>query len=130
MNTISVLIVVDVVGALAAGSLMNNVYMVDTNKYLGSWQEGADSLHTICQDSQQVNWMVKSISPSDDVSIVRFTGDMVSRGICNPVLQGAGDNSSWAAQVQSHGVYSSFSYTVTLTMDDKKMSFSPYLKIV
>ncbi len=129
MNTLSILIVVDVLGALADESLINNVYMVDTNHYLGSWQEGSDALHTLCQDGQLLQWYTTSVSPNNDIEISSFSGEIVSGNICIPSHQGYPGDSFWAGRVETHGRFASYSYTITLTMGGKSMSFSPYLKV-
>lgn len=109
---------------------MNNVYLVDTNQYLGSWQEGTDQLHTLCQDGQQINWSALAISPSNDVSIQGFSGDMVSKNICKPTLQGSPNSPVWDGQVQTRGNIGSYSYTVQLSIDGRALSFTPFLKVV
>lgn len=77
MKTIEVLIVVDVEGALA-GTLQNNVYLVDTNKYMGSGDEGQVELKTACYDGQIIKWRVEAISADNEVNITSFTGQMVN----------------------------------------------------
>jgi hypothetical protein len=130
LNTLNILIVVDVQGALASSSLMNNVYMVDTNKYLGSWQEGTNQLHTVCQDGQLLNWRAVSISPDNEINITGFSGQMVSTKICNPVQQGLAGETYWTGRVETQGAFSSYDYTLTLSIDGKKLSFSPFVKVV
>jgi hypothetical protein len=130
MNTQSILIVVDTEGALASGSLMNNVYIVDTNKYLGSWQEGTDSLHTVCQDGQTLNWRVTSVNNGNDVEISEFNGDMVTKQACVPAKLGLSIDVYWAGLVQTKGIFASYPYTITLSINDKTLSFSPFIKVV
>lgn len=129
MNTLSVLVVVDALGALATGNLMDNVYLVDTNRYLGSWQEGTNTLHTLCQDGQVLRWYAASVSPGSDVSITGFSGPMVDQGICVPVSSGGADGSYWTGRVQSHGSFASYPYVLSLAVGGHAMSFSPYLKV-
>lgn len=130
MNTLNILIVVDTQGALASNSLMDNVYMVDTNKYLGSWQEGTNQLHTVCQDGQLLNWRVVAISPDNDIKIAGFSGQMVSKKICVPAQQGMQGEEYWSARVETQGAFSSYAYTLTVSIDDKQLSFSPFIKVV
>ena len=87
MNTINVLIAVDVVGAAAAGTLMGSVYLVDSNQYLGSWQEGQSQLNTVCQDGQAIAWSVVAVNPGNQVAIAGFSGSML--GICVPAADPA-----------------------------------------
>lgn len=130
MNTISVLIAVDALGAAATGSLQENVYVVDTNQYLGSWQQGTDQLHTVCQDGQHVNWAAVSVSPGNSVNILGFSGPMVTGKICTPAKQGIEGDASWQGVVETRGVVGQYAYTIQVAIDGKPMSFSPYLKVV
>ena len=81
MSTINVLIVVDALGAATSG-LSTNVYLVDTNKHMGSGNEGQEELYTACTSTNQggdtIVWAVAPIDPGSDVSISSFTGDMIT----------------------------------------------------
>ena len=84
-NNIDVLIIVDALGASQDdGGLGSNVYLVDTNKHLGSSQEGQAELSTACNDGQKITWNITPIDPSNDVAITGFTGQMVTDGVCRP----------------------------------------------
>jgi hypothetical protein len=128
MNNIDVLIVVDVQGALA-GSLQDNVYLIDTNKHVGSGSEGQVELRTSCQDGQVINWSVTPVSPSSDVNITAFTGQMISDEVCVPQQVTALGVTYWTARVEARGAKGSQQYSVELTMDGKTMSFDPFLMI-
>ena len=130
LNSIDVLIVVDVVGALASGNLSNNVYLVDTNKYMGSWNQGHCELGTVCHDTQRINWRVVPISPSTNVSIIRFTGEIISKQVCVPTKQGEIDDEYWTARMQSRGVKTTYQYACVLSMNGKEMTFDPYIKVI
>jgi hypothetical protein len=97
-STLCVLIVVDTVGALASGGLKNNCYMIDNNHYLGSWREGSEDLHTVCQDGQQIVWDVVSVSPETPIAISGFSERIVEEGTCAPKRLSDG---SWAGRVES-----------------------------
>lgn len=128
MNNIDVLIVVDVQGALA-GSLSDNVYLIDTNKHVGSGSEGQTELRTACQDGQVINWSVTPVSPSSDVNITKFTGQMISTEICVPSPVTVLGVTYWAGRVEARGFTGNQQYSVELTMDGKTMSFDPFLVI-
>lgn len=130
MNRIDILIVVDVVGALAAGTLQGYIYMVDSNKYLGSWQEGLSTLNTVCQSSQLLTWSVTSVDPVSDVCITGFSGLMVDSKVCLPAQDPFLGSTVWSGRVETHGAFASYGYTMTLTMGRSQMSFSASLKIV
>lgn len=130
MNRIDILIAVDVVGALAAGTLQGYVYLVDTNKYLGSWQEGQSSLNTVCQDGQWLTWSITSVDPGNEVDIAGFSGPMVSGQICTPAQDPFTGNTVWNGQVETRGAYASYPYSVTVAMGGAQMVFSAFLKVV
>jgi hypothetical protein len=129
-ETISVLIVVDAADALASRNLMNNTYLVDTNRYLGSWVEGTDDLHTVCQDGQVIDWSIMAVNPSSGVSIKGFSGPMVSNNICTPVARSAGSDKVWSGRVDSHGGLASYPYSVIVSVEGIPMPLSPYIKVV
>lgn len=126
-SRLSVLIVVDSAGALASGGLKNNCYMVDTNRYLGSWREGSEELHTVCQDGQGIVWAVASVSPDTPIVISGFSGRMTEEGVCVPKRLPDG---SWLGQVQSRGVFASFPYSVTLAINQTEMRATCFIKVV
>lgn len=130
MNRIDILVSVDALGAAASGSLRDNVYLVDTAGYLGSWGEGTDTLHTVCQDGQRLSWAAASVSPSNDVEITGFSGTMVSGKVCAPTRQGIAGAYQWQGMVQTRGLVGQYDYVLTLTIDGRPMSFSPYIKVV
>jgi hypothetical protein len=129
MNDVSALIVIDTDGALASGSATDNAYLVDTNGFLGSWQEGSNSLHTVCQDGQTVKWSVSPVSPSGNVTITGFSGDMVSQDVCAPVAEGPVGDQFWWGRIEAQGQFASFAYTLTLSIDGSAMSLSSFLKV-
>jgi hypothetical protein len=128
MNTIDVLIVVDVEGALA-GDLTDNVYLIDTNKWVGSGSEGQVELRTACTDGQMITWHVVGVSPSTDVEIVGFNGQMIADKICVPQQVKTPDGTYWEGRVESQGAASTQQYSVNLTMDGREATFDPYLVI-
>jgi hypothetical protein len=129
MNIVCVLVVVDALGAQSSGSLMDNVYLVDTNHFLGSWQEGTDSLHTLCQDGQLIRWQAVGVSPASQVAITGFSGPMTDQGVCVPVASGGADGGGWTGRVQSRGSFASYPYVLNLAIGGQAMSFSPSLKV-
>jgi len=127
-NQIDVLIVVDVEGALA-GSLQDNVYLVDTNKYVGSGNEGQVELKTSCSDGQIITWNVTGVSPDSQVEITQFTGQMIDNKLCNPVQVQSPAGDYWEGRVESQGQSGQQQYSVVLTMDGAAKSFDPFLMI-
>lgn len=129
MKNIDILVVVDTLGATASGSLQNNVYLVDTNKYLGSWNEGQCELNTLCYDNQIIKWRVTPVSPDDDVEIVQFTGQMVDSKVCLPQKQGLAQDIFWEGAVETRGDVGNYQYSIVLTIDGKSMTFDPFLVV-
>jgi hypothetical protein len=130
MRVINILVIVDCIGAVSTGNLKDNVYIVDTNGYEGSWNEGTSQLVSVCQDGQGLSWSVTSVNPGNEVNIVSFSGQMVSSSVCNPKKQGIDGAESWAGNVQTRGGIGQFKYTINLSINGKAMSFDPYIKVV
>ncbi len=124
------MIAVDVIGAIAAGTLMGSVYLVDTNKYLGSWQEGQSQLNTVCQDGQAITWAVSPVNPGNAITISGFSGQMVSSRICTPAADPFAGPQVWNGVVESQGAFASYSYTVTLALEGKQLQFNAFIKVV
>lgn len=127
MKQVDVLIVVDALGAVSSDRLQDNVYLIDTNKYMGSWDEGQCELSTACQDGQIIKWRVASVNPGNDVSIVQFTGDIINKGICDPKQQGISEDVFWEGIVEAREQPGSYQYSVVLDIDGKSMTFDPFL---
>lgn len=127
---IRILIAVDVVGALSAGTLQGFVYMVDTNQYLGSWQEGQSTLNTVCQDGQALTWSIVPVDPGNEVNIAGFTGPMVDQKICTPVQDPFAGNTVWSGRVETQGAFAGLAYAVTVAMGGTRMTFAATLKVV
>lgn len=127
MKEIDILIIVDTLGALSSGDLGANVYLVDTNKYFGSGHEGQEELQTACVNGQIINWRVTAISPSNDVNITNFTGQMITEKICVPEKEGLAQDVYWSGEVQTQGATGNYQYSVVLTFDGRSMTFDPFL---
>lgn len=130
MNRIDILIVVDVTGALAAGTLQGYVYLMDSNHYLGSWQEGQSSLETVCQDGQALTWSAAPVEPGSQINIAGFTGAMVSSGVCTPTQDPFLGNTVWNGLLETRGSYAAYPYTLSLSMGGHAMSVTSTLKVV
>lgn len=129
MNDIGVLIVVDALGALASGDLQSNVYLVDTNKYVGSGAEGQAELRTACEDGQIINWRITPVAPDTEVNLVKFTGQMVSDNVCNPIKQGLPGDEYWSGRVETQGKAGQYQYSAVVSIDGRQMSFDPFLEV-
>lgn len=126
MAIIDVLIVVDCLGAAAGNNLVDNVYLADSLKFLGSWNEGQCDLHTLTETGQMIKWRVVPVSPDSTVAITGFGGQMVDQRICKPVQTGI-DEGVWEGRIQADP--GRYTYNVNLSVDGKRMSFSPYIEV-
>jgi hypothetical protein len=128
-HTVDILIVVDALAAVAnpSNNIGNNVYLVDTNKHIGSGCEGSNELHTACKDGEVLSWRVVAIDPGSDVSIKSFTGDIKNDRVCLPTKQGLASDVHWDGLVQAQGHKRSYQYSVLLTIDGTDKTFDPFL---
>jgi hypothetical protein len=131
MPTVNILMMVDVEGALSSGNLGANIYLVDTNKYLGTSSEGQDELITTLNIGDTIVWSVASIDPGDDVTIASFEGTAVTDKYINPV-QNPLSAGVWESKFQPPGGSQgkSYQYNATLTFDGQKsLIFDPFLVV-
>ena len=130
MRIIDILVIVDCAGAISSGSLQDNTYVIDTNGYEGSWNEGTSRIVTICQDGQELSWGVASINPGNQANIIGFSGPMVDSKISIPQKQGIGGAETWRSKVETRGDIGTYQYTLQLDLDGKTMKFNASIKIV
>ena len=132
MATVNVLMMVDVEAALTSNNLSANIYLVDTNKYLGSGSEGQDELVTKLNTGDTIIWTVAPIDPSTNAAIESFSGGAVSDQYITPV-QDPLSAGVWESLFQPPGgsVGDSYQYNATLRFNDtKNLTFDPYLVVV
>lgn len=70
---INVMILVDVIAALSAGSLTNNIFMTDNRRGKNTSGLGTGALTTDCTHTQVLNWHVMAIDVQTDVQINKIT---------------------------------------------------------
>ncbi|MDD7805161.1 MAG: hypothetical protein PUP46_06305 [Endozoicomonas sp. (ex Botrylloides leachii)] len=126
MKKIKILVVIDALDALSTSSIKNNVYIVDSNQWLGSWQEGSCQLHTVAEDGQFISWRATGISAASQVNIIAFSGDMVTQSICTPQQSGEG---IWEGRVEVRGGSGRYPYKISVDVEGRSFSFSPYLDV-
>lgn len=83
-KTISILSIIDVVSALAEGTLERNIYLLDNNKVNGSLDEGTSELKTKVKSGDVLVWTVSPIEPEVYVGITDITMD---NEYCEPLKQ-------------------------------------------
>lgn len=131
MATVNVLMMVDVEAALASSNLGANIYLVDTNKYLGSGDEGQDELATKLNIGDTIVWSVAPIDPGSNATIKSFSGQAVSDKYIDPV-QDPLSAGVWETKFQPPGgsAGSSYQYSATLAFDnDRELTFDPFLVV-
>ena len=84
MKTITIMTMIDVVGALASNSLTNNIYMIDDNKLNGSQDLGTGVLKTKVEQGDNLLWVVLSIEPE---AFGTITGIIIDPDYCEPEQQ-------------------------------------------
>ncbi len=132
MANVDILIAVDVAGALSANTLSGYLYMVDTNKFLGSYQQGSNELVTKLNDGDHIVWRVIGIDPATSLTIKSFSGTAISGGnimslFNNPSYNPAG--CVWEANFHAPSSQNKVQYSMTLQFQGgKTLDFDPYLQ--
>jgi|GEM_PF-4705749 len=135
MATINVLVVVDVVGANTAGlgGLANNVWMLDTSKYLGT-QEAGNELVILLNAGDEIIWSLAAIDPGTNLTFPKntnpFTGQAVPANI-NPQPVPLVPNQYVAIFDVPGGTPANtqYQYSMVLSMDGQNQTFDPFLKL-
>jgi hypothetical protein len=126
MATVDVLMVVDVEGALSSQNLTNNIYLVDTNKYIGSGNEGQAELQTKLSAGDIVQWSVAPVQPDGQVTIASFSGGAVQQNIIKP--QPDPTTGAFSSKFNTSAASgTSFQYTSTLQFESQQLTFDPFL---
>ena len=131
MANVNVLIVVDVEGALTTGALEKNIYMIDTNKYMGSGFEGTSELMTSIGIGDVIVWTIAPVDPSTPVEISGFSGQAVRDNYIDPI-QAPLSRQAYESKFQPPGTSSAgttFQYTVSLSFENKRMTYDPFLVV-
>jgi len=81
MKTISILSVVDVVGALADDNLSGNVHLMDNNKANGSHDQGTESLKTVVKKGDNLVW---TTLPLECEAYASIEGVLIDKDYCDP----------------------------------------------
>jgi len=80
-RTITITPIIDIVGALADGTLSKNLYLLDNNKANGSSGEGTETLKTMVEEGDQLIWSIMSLEPEAFASI---TDIVIDSAYCEP----------------------------------------------
>jgi hypothetical protein len=131
---INILVVVNVAKSLREGTLLNNLWLVDTNPNNMSQNEANAELETACAVGDHIVWTVTSIDPDLSVSIYGFTGNAMSSNpqVIAPYAIDPG-KTQWrtAVNVATHAdPKQQGQYNMTLVLGNQSMSFDPYIDSV
>ncbi|MYM94138.1 hypothetical protein [Duganella vulcania] len=131
MPTVNILIAIDVGQALSQQNLDNCVYMMDTNRYLGSNGAGNDELHTVCLNGQRLVWTVVSIDPNLPVAIGGFSSNghypAAYPNMINPKSVADTSGTVWGANVNEANTNAQYSVNLLVGDDNTPMSFDPFI---
>lgn len=124
--TVDILVIVDVEQALIDNSLTKNLYMVDTNRYFGSYGESSMELTTKCKNNDILKWRVESIAPGNDVEINKFIHTFGPQ-ICNP--QSESENSYWQGTVNGKKADRETYHMELIFNGRKTLQWDPFIEI-
>ncbi len=127
MQTLEVLIIVNVEVALSQGNLNNCVWLIDNTGSVSTGQ-GTNELTTNCYQGRKIDWSVTPVAPTSSVSITGFTGQAIPT-VVNPVLVPDPGSDYWAGTVSSTTNPGRYQYSVTLQLENTTMSFDPFLNV-
>ncbi|KAF0814289.1 hypothetical protein IGB42_01190 [Andreprevotia sp. IGB-42] len=121
MQTINIVTIIDVLGALSKGSLQNNIYMVDNS--WNSENQGTSDLVTSCYPGQPINWIIHAMDVQTPVLIdsINFLDKdrqySVSHGFdAKPVLGTAPHWYTWSGIVPCYLPAGEYRYSLKLQM--------------
>ena len=137
MGQLAIIVVIDIEAALDAGVLEGNTYLIDNNEWKGSTGEGTESLQTVIEGTQIMNWLIASIDIMNSKLpfpvLKRVSGEAVDMQIMVPVQfkspeLGGGDGLWWSATVdaQVSGIYA---YTLELDIGGVSMNFTSHVNV-
>jgi hypothetical protein len=116
-NTITILCLLDVVGALSEQTLTTNLYLFDNNKANGSSGEGTGQLKTKVKAGDTLIWTIVALEPESYAAISAIT---IDPAVCTPVqrMYPESDVSYWEALVLK--VVPETPYRITFEIGTKK----------
>jgi hypothetical protein len=117
MATISVIIYVDVVGALAEERLAGNLYLIDNNRTGGSTNLGTGILNTKVQKGDTLLWSVMAIEPEAYAALTEIGIDSDCCQVQRKTYQGS-DVTYWEGVVQKDVL--SVPYTLKLALGSRE----------
>jgi hypothetical protein len=129
-DNVEVLIVVDVENALQSDNLGENLYMIDNHRYCGSYNIGTHELTTAIKNGRHINWRVCGITPSDNVEIHHFAGNLDQ--VCKPKFMDDSDDPHWAGSISAPpGSLGKYWYKMGIQFNKGKiLEFDPFIQLI
>jgi len=124
IKPLDILVMIDTAQCIAhkddQQALLQYVYLFDNNSVKSPQH------HTACQSNQSLLWQVKTISPSDRVTITGITGEIITNQIITPPQQ------------QAHGLHAvvktntpgSYNYVLQVLLNSTSVSIPLTLDVV
>lgn len=133
---INIMALVDVIGALSAGTLTGNIFITD-NGSLGACGKGTGTLLSVVTLGQVINWHVVPVDVQTDVAIekIDFYRNGTRTAKNTPCAQlrkyGAPSGDYWAGIVNPAAKSGLYQYRIALNMERKivAMEACAYLSI-
>lgn len=135
---INIVTVVDVIGALAAGTLTGNIYMTDNSRIGTTTGRGSGTLASGVTYTQVLNWQVMAVDVQTDVRISKIS--FYRNGIpiaaadtpCAKLQKyGAPSGDYWAGVVNLQGLIEGgvYQYLIEFDMGRKIMTMESFASI-
>jgi hypothetical protein len=117
-NQVRIIVVVDVVGALATDTLDGAVWLVDSNKTGGSTNEGTGQLKTTVRKGDQLIWTTMSLECEAFAAIEAIEIDPDVCEVTRGVYEGT-DISYWLGKIKSDPGESVVPYNVLFKLGSR-----------
>ncbi|WP_075602924.1 hypothetical protein [Saccharicrinis aurantiacus] len=108
MKTITIVSVVDVVGALTTDSLENNIYLLDNNKNGGSSELATETLKTKVNKGDTLLWTIMPMEPESYSAIANIE---IDKAVCEPkqLTYEGSDVTYWSATIKKDFIEAPYS---------------------
>jgi hypothetical protein len=119
-RTITILSLIDVVGALSEDSMKGNVYLFDDNKSNGSSHEGTASLKTKVKAGDKLIWTLMALEPE---SFAEITNISIDPDICRAEkkMYPQSDVAYWEGEVLKEAVATPYKITFEVGSQKQKI---------
>jgi hypothetical protein len=129
MSQVAIKLVIDVVGALESGSMIGNIFALDTNRRGGSQGNGTDALQTAVSRGTKITWM---IAPLECEAFVSLDGIVAEKAVIEPLRQQfpGSSISYWSGTVKRVPRPTSYDLVFTIGSFGKQMVHTARLGLI